>query len=163
MSISRNLIAYYRERAPSYEDRDVSERALDVTRLEEICARLLARRAVLEIACGTGIWTEVAANVANSVFATDINRSMLREARKRHQEHDNVSFGIVDAYKLTSLQRQFTAGLAAWWISHIHKERVEAFLRGFHKCLLPGAAIVFMDDTHAVHEESAGTDTYGNE
>ncbi|NIP46779.1 MAG: methyltransferase domain-containing protein, partial [Gammaproteobacteria bacterium] len=79
-----NLEDYYRRRAGEYERiYEKPERQSDLKRLREIVPALLDGRRVLEIACGTGYWTQFVAERAVSVLATDINDTVLSLARRK--------------------------------------------------------------------------------
>src|SRR3954468_6957863 len=74
MNEEANLPEYYARRAKEYERiYHKPERQEDLAKLKELLPRTFARERVLEIACGTGYWTEVLAGTASSVTATDIN------------------------------------------------------------------------------------------
>ena len=72
---------YYQRRAGEY-DRVYAkpERQADLATLPAEVAGLLAGRRVLEVAAGTGWWTDVLAASAAGVVATDVNRSTLEVA-----------------------------------------------------------------------------------
>ena len=65
-----SLEAYYSVRAPVYEAiYEKPERQADLTVLKQLVPSLLAGRDVLEVACGTGYWTQVIGSFAdNPVF-----------------------------------------------------------------------------------------------
>ncbi|MDH4158301.1 MAG: methyltransferase domain-containing protein [candidate division Zixibacteria bacterium] len=143
---------YYAERAPfhdyymSYRDNATMEAQL--ASVISYVEPFLADRDVLEIACGTGNWTQVLARRARSVLATDVNRSCLDIARKKKYESDRVTFRVCDAYRLDQLDGQYQAAFAADWWSHIPNSRIGGFLDGLHARLRPGAAVVFVDMMH---------------
>ena len=73
-----DLVTYYAKRAAEYEAiYQKPERQSDLRELENLLRRDFAGRNVLEIACGTGYWTERVASVADSIVALDINESVL--------------------------------------------------------------------------------------
>lgn len=160
--LNRDIINYYSARAEYYEERDVSSRRKDVTHLRKICRDLVRGREVLELACGTGIWTSFIARFAGSLLATDINLTMLQMAKQRIYKRNNVSFSLADAYNLSSIRCKFTAGFAGWWLSHVDKTRMRSFLEGFHEKLAPGSIVIFMDDTHETMDITSSTDEYNN-
>ncbi len=100
---------------------------------------------VLEIACGSGYWTEVIAESAASVLATDINASMLELARRRCRLMPNVSFLQTDAYSLDNVSGDFDAAYANNWWSHMPRHLIAKFLTALHSKLKPGSVVLFRD------------------
>lgn len=142
-----SLIDYYAKRANEYERLyQKPERQADLAALQPLCAEAVAGENVLEIACGTGYWTQVAARTANSLVATDVNLEVLQVARAKKYACD-VQFQTVDAFHLDSLASQsFTAGLAMHWWSHLRQSEIPVFLAGFHRRFSSGARLIFMDN-----------------
>jgi len=96
-----------------------------------------ADRRVLEVACGTGYWTRVAAGRAKSVHATDVNDDTLALARAKTYAAP-VAFERRDAYAPAAGPARHDAGLAALWLSHVDLARMDEFLRALHGRLEPG-------------------------
>ncbi|MCW5557627.1 MAG: methyltransferase domain-containing protein [Verrucomicrobiae bacterium] len=141
------MIDYYGRRAQEYERiYQKPERQADLARLREHLQHTLAGRRVLELACGTGYWTAAIAGAADSILATDASEAVLEIARAKRLDPVRVSFLRADAYHPLQRSRDFTAGLAAFWWSHIPRARLAAFLARFHAALLPGARVVFTDN-----------------
>jgi ubiquinone/menaquinone biosynthesis C-methylase UbiE len=90
----------------------------------------LRDKVVLEVACGTGNWTQVLAKRAQSVVATDVNASVIEIARTKPYPKSNVVLRVADAYDLGGLCGQFDAAFAADWWSHIPKAWIRPFLDG---------------------------------
>jgi ubiquinone/menaquinone biosynthesis C-methylase UbiE len=149
MNIEASMVSYYAERAGEYERiYQKPERQADLKWLRSFVERAFAGADVLEVACGTGYWTEVLARSAASVLATDINEEVLAIARAKPIAPRKVAFQRADAYALPSAPQRFNAGLSAFWWSHVPKSRIRNFLRGFHRVLAPGARVVFMDNAY---------------
>jgi demethylmenaquinone methyltransferase/2-methoxy-6-polyprenyl-1,4-benzoquinol methylase len=106
---------------------------------------LFEGRDVLEIACGTGYWTNAIAPTARSILATDINPSLIAQARNRCSGLPNVRFVVADAYVLDGINGGFNAAFAHWWWSHIPKSRVGEFLSALHSRLSPDAFVLIAD------------------
>ena len=141
------MIEYYARRAREYEQvYDKPERQADLQVLREKCRSLFAGRDLLEISCGTAYWTECFASSANSILATDINPETLEVARSKTWDTAKVEFATADSLALPPLGRDFDAGFAGFWWSHVPLEKLHAFLTGFHSRLKPGALVAFMDN-----------------
>ena len=142
------LVRYYAQRAGEYERvYQKPERQIELQKLKVYIERTFAGLDVLEVACGTGYWTEVLARSAASVVATDITEEVLAIARSKNLG-PKVTLQKEDAYALPHFSQRFNAGLAAFWWSHIPRARLRPFLGGFHRALAPGAMVVFMDNVY---------------
>lgn len=146
MSNDALLIDYYAKRANEY-DRiyEKPERQNDLAKLKELCRKTFVGHAVLEIACGTGYWTQAISQAAKSITATDFNEEVLQIAHAK-KYGCKVSFQKADAYNLSFPQNNFTTGLAAAWWSHLRKSEIKNFLSQFHRQFSSGALMVFMDN-----------------
>jgi len=160
-----NLREYYARRAHEYERiYDKPERQADLASLRESIPSLLDGRDVLEIACGTGFWTQFVATRAASVLATDVNEEVLELARRKSYPRDNVAFELLDIYSEGDLPRRFNAGLAAFWWSHVPRQSYGRFIEHFHRRLQSGAIVVFLDNRYVQGSSTplSRTDEHGN-
>ena len=159
------MAAYYAQRAEEYDlIFRKPERQNDLRALRTFVAETFAGRNVLEIACGTGYWTQILARSAASVTAVDVNDEVLEIARAKPRARENVVFRREDAYALPIFPQRFSGGLAGFWWSHIPKARLRTFLAGLHRSFAPGATMVFLDNAY-VHGNStpiSRRDTNGN-
>lgn len=105
-------------------------------------------RNVLEIACGTGNWTQVLSRRANSVTATDVNGSALEIARGKPYARGNVTFRVADAYSLEGIEGPFDAAFSADWWSHMPRQEIPRFLDAVIARLRPGSSVVMIDMLH---------------
>jgi SAM-dependent methyltransferase len=159
------MVSYYAERAKEYERiYQKPERQADLRQLRELVENMFTGADVLEVACGTGYWTEILARSAASVCATDINEEVLAIARSKAVDKWKVVFRKENAYALPRFSRTFTGGFAGFWWSHIPKARIGEFLRGFHPLLSPGAKVVFIDNVYVEGRSTpiARTDEHGD-
>jgi ubiquinone/menaquinone biosynthesis C-methylase UbiE len=164
MSEKTDLVDYYAKRANEYERiYPKPERQKDLASLQKLFRQFFAGQSVLEIACGTGYWTQVVAETAKSITATDINDEVLQIARVKNYA-GTVNFQKVDAFDLSFPKNSFTAGLAAAWWSHLRKAQIRDFLFQFHRLFSPGSIIVFMDNRFVPGSNTpiARTDAEGN-
>jgi SAM-dependent methyltransferase len=138
---------YYARRAPEFDAvYDKPERQADLCALRDLAGDLLAGHDVLELACGTGYWTQAIAGSARSVTATDISTEMLSQARVRCDFGESVDFAVGDAWRPQDIDGDFTAALAAFWWSHVPVQDLSEFLQRLSSRLGPGALLVFMDN-----------------
>lgn len=144
-----DLLEYYARRAAEYERIYAKpERQADLARLRARLAELLAGRHVLELACGTGWWTQAIASHAAAVTALDANEEVLAIARAKRYSPGRVSFGVGDCYAPPDFGRRHDALLAAFWWSHVPLAGLDTFLRGAERALAPGALLVFIDNRY---------------
>jgi ubiquinone/menaquinone biosynthesis C-methylase UbiE len=156
---------YYQQRA-SYYDRvyEVPERQNDLQRLREFVPALLAERDVLEVAAGTGYWTQFVAATAACVCATDVNDGPLAIAADRDYPRGNVRFARGDAFGLDQVPGVFTGALVGFWWSHLLRGQTSAFLDGLCRRLEPGSIVVVIDSRYVEGSSGPiiGTDEDGN-
>lgn len=147
--MDHDLVAYYRERAREYDAiYEKPERQKDLLVATQLLQRLFAGTNVLEIACGTGYWTERIARTAASILATDINEEVITVAQSRHYTPAMVSFQRADLFSLTS--HGFHEHLFGGFIwSHILLQDLPRFVDVILRLVRPGGLIVFIDNLYA--------------
>jgi len=162
--MNTNLLEYYAQRSAHYED--IYQRAEHQADLHELTTQLralLADKNVLEVACGTGYWTERYAAQCHSVLATDGNAAMLKIAQaKPGLQQAAVKFQSCDAFRLP--EGKFDACVAGFWWSHVMRSGQTPFLEGVQKACGTGALLVLFDDCSIEGERvpTARTDLEGN-
>lgn len=145
---------YYAARAGEYDQiYQKPERQADLRQMEAWLPTVLAGRSVLEIACGTGYWTQFYAANASQVLGIDSARETLEIARTRlpAQGFPQVRLQTGDAYQPPAQDADglpFEAAFAGFWWSHIPLQRIPAFLQALHAVLQPGAQVVFRDNLY---------------
>src|SRR4051794_10875573 len=109
MSADSTLVEYYARRAQEYERiYHRPERQEEVASLRAFLGQALANRDVLEIACGTGYWTEAIVPQAASITAVDVNDKVLEIARSKRLNPRKVEFHRADIYALSNFEHHFT-------------------------------------------------------
>jgi demethylmenaquinone methyltransferase/2-methoxy-6-polyprenyl-1,4-benzoquinol methylase len=140
------ILDYYRRRAAEYEAIYAKpERQADLAVLNLVIPERLRGTRVLEVACGTGYWTQRVAAFAQQVVATDLADEPMSIARAKTYK-GQVSFSAADAYALPESLGRFDAALAVFWWSHVARERISDFLASLHARLVPGARVLLMDN-----------------
>lgn len=139
--------SYYAKRAKEYESiyhRDDPTRQQELGIITKALQKACRKKNVLEIACGTGYWTERASHTAKHITATDAVAEVLAIAKAKSYDCP-ISFQLADAYNLPFTDVLFDAAVANLWFSHIPKAKVDDFLKGLHEILQKGS-IIFMAD-----------------
>ncbi len=148
-TVTPQLEAYYAKRAGEYERiYDKAERQDELAWLRERLPRLFAGRRVLEIACGTGYWTQVLARTASHVTACDINEAVLEIAREKPIPRSRVRFARADAFAPGGLCRGCDAAFAGFWWSHVRKSDLARWLAGIAGSLPPGSLVAALDNRY---------------
>ena len=145
-------IAYYRARAPEYE-RGLYATAEAQALIDEVIARLPAPADLLELACGTGVWTERLARRARSLTAVDAAPEMIELARCR--VGPEVRFVQADVLSWRPAER-YDAVFFGFWLSHVPAERFAGFWALLAECLVDGGKVVFVDE----HVDQAGNESW---
>ncbi len=139
---------YYAARAHEYDGiYRKPERQADLRAIEAWLPPIFAGARVLEVACGTGYWTQFIAPVAASVLALDSAPETMRIAAGR-VDAGRVRFEIGDAYALPASQPPCDAAFAGHWLSHVPKARCREFFTGLHAVLAPGSTVVLFDNRY---------------
>lgn len=163
--ITDQLAKYYATIAQQYERvYDKPERQEDLEVLRDKVADVLEGHTVLELACGTGYWTQLVAESAVSVLATDINDEMLALAQARGLP-DNVTIAKLDAFNLPDdLLGKFTAVFAGFWWSHVKREDQDKYLKQLRSKLGKDIVLVLIDNSYVDGSSTviARTDLEGN-
>jgi SAM-dependent methyltransferase len=143
------LADYYRDRAAEYDDVYAKpERQDDLARLHEELRRLVAGGRVLEVAAGTGYWTQTMATSAAAVTATDLVPETLDVARGRRYGPAPVTFRVADAFGLDRVPGDFDTAFIGFFWSHVLRADVPRFLAGLRSRLGPGARLIVLDNRY---------------
>jgi demethylmenaquinone methyltransferase/2-methoxy-6-polyprenyl-1,4-benzoquinol methylase len=154
-------IAYYRARAAEYDDwwlrrgrfdRGAENNAAwrdDVALVEAATCAALAQaapRRVLELACGTGLFTRHIAPRAGEVTAVDaspeviaINRGRVGAPNVRYVQADLFGFAPEGTYDCVFM---------SFWLSHVPASRFAGFWDMVRSALVPGGFAWVIDSAH---------------
>lgn len=146
---------YYRERAREYDewfyrqgryDRGPQANARWFAEADEVFAALTTfdvRGDVLELAPGTGIWTERLVRTVRSITAVDASPEMIAINRAKVAS-ERVAYVQADLFTWRP-ERTYDAVVFCFWISHVPLERLDAFLQTVASALRPGGKLFFVD------------------
>ena len=147
---------YYRRRASQFADwHRSSERyeggpPLDQSYFDE--ARMLfdaldaesLQGNVLEIASGTGVWTEAVAKTAGSLTALDSSKEMLEKCKARLGTNPKLRYVVADFYEW-SPDREYDAITFSFWISHVPASKLDEAVAKMSVCLRSRGKMFFVD------------------
>jgi SAM-dependent methyltransferase len=142
-------LEYYRAMASEYHSRSIPGWGGD-----EVAAALDAFKPqgdVLELACGPGIWTDILLRHATTVTAVDGAPEMLQLAKARLGE-GRVRLVQGDLFSWKP-ERRYDVVFFGFWLSHVPRDRFEAFWSLVDDCLKPQGRVFFADDAHRSPEE----------
>jgi ubiquinone/menaquinone biosynthesis C-methylase UbiE len=137
---------YYAARAQEYDKVYLKpERQSDLRAVEKWLPPIFEGASILEVACGTGYWTQFLAPGASRIMAVDSAQETINIAKTRVPA-GKVEFLVGDAYAIPRAEPKFDAGFAGFWYSHVPKNRVREFLKNFNAALKTGAKVVLLDN-----------------
>lgn len=149
-STTPHLERYYARRASEYERvYDKPERQHELEWLRHRVPQLFRGRDVLEVACGTGYWTQFIAREARHVHACDINDAVLDIAREKPIAPGRATFTRGDAITLEGAPAGCDAAFAGFWWSHVKKSEIAKFVANLSAKLEPGALVAILDNNYA--------------
>ena len=146
---------YYRERAPEYEDwwfrrggyaLDPETEArwfADVRELEAVLEAFGPRGDVLELAAGTGVWTQQLLRFADRVTALDAVEEVLELNRAR--TGGAAEYVLADVFGWQP-PRAFGVCFCAFWHSHVPSLRFDAFWQLVGRALKPDGRVFLFDN-----------------
>jgi demethylmenaquinone methyltransferase/2-methoxy-6-polyprenyl-1,4-benzoquinol methylase len=154
----RQQIAYYRARAPEYDewflrrgryDRGPEANAQwfeEAAMVRAALDRFQPAGDVLELACGTGLWTKQLLTTARQITAMDaapemleINRQRLHSAKVRYVQADLFTWRP---------EERFDTVFFGFWLSHVPPQHFETFWRTVADALKPGGRVFFVDSKY---------------
>ena len=157
-ALLQEQMAYYRARAGEYDEWFLRTGRYDhgpernrawFTEAGTVAAALAAFHPagqVLELACGTGIWTEHLVRTATRVTAVDSAPEMLARNRARLGAAP-VEYLQADLFTWQP-PRQYDAVFFGFWLSHVPPERFAPFWEMVRRCLAPGGRVFFVDSLY---------------
>ncbi|MCY4146192.1 MAG: class I SAM-dependent methyltransferase [Chloroflexi bacterium] len=148
-------IEYYRARAPEYDEWFYRKGRYDRgpahtkqwQREVGIVRRQLHSGArcehILELAPGTGIWTQELAQLGERVRALDASPEMIAINRAKLAA-DHVDYELCDLFQWQP-QRQVDMVFFGFWLSHVPADKLSGFLRAVRTALKPGGRLFLVD------------------
>lgn len=143
------MIDYYERRAP-WHDQYMSYSGIEnMERLfKSVIDKIefyISQKNIIEIACGTGNWTQILAHKAKHVFAVDSSPKSLDLAKSKIQSFNNIILEIADAYNIEKINTKYDVAFTADFFSHIPKKMIGRFLDGIKGVLNPEGWCIILE------------------
>jgi len=157
---------YYRERAGEYDDwwfrrgrydhgPETNARWFaDAAEVQDALERFDPAGDVLELACGTGLWTQRLAPHAASMTAIDGSPEMLDLCRARVND-PHVRYVQADLFAWEPA-RTYDVCFFGFWLSHVPEERFDDFWEKVRRAVKPQGRVFFIDSLRS--EKASATD-----
>ncbi|MCU7722508.1 class I SAM-dependent methyltransferase [Actinoplanes sp. KI2] len=151
---------YYRQRAPEYDqwwrregrytldDQAKQGWDADIAEVTRALAAFAPTGHVLELAAGTGWWTERLTAHATHITAVDASTETLAINRERTAATGQVTYRQADIFTWTPPESTFDTVFFAYWLSHVPAEHLDAFWAKVGHALRPGGRVFLIDSYH---------------
>jgi SAM-dependent methyltransferase len=136
-------IDYYRRRASEYDETSLEDLEQPFRLFGPLVEALAPSGDVLEIACGTGLWTQHLAPRAERLTALDSSPEVIELARER--VGDGVEFVVANVFEWTP-PRRYDSIFFEFWLSHVPPGRFADFWRLLDSCLTPSGRVLLVDE-----------------
>jgi ubiquinone/menaquinone biosynthesis C-methylase UbiE len=152
-------LAYYRARAQEYDEsiqevgRFATPEPVRPNTDREWASIVAAIHAlapvgdVLELACGTGMWTQELVKIAASVTALDGAPEMV-EANRAKLNDPRVNYQVVDLFQWHP-EEQYDLVFFGFWLSHVPPDRLPIFLDKVSRSVRPGGRLFIVDEPNS--------------
>jgi 2-polyprenyl-3-methyl-5-hydroxy-6-metoxy-1,4-benzoquinol methylase len=111
---------------------------------------------VLELACGTGLWTRCLAEDNVRIVAVDASPEVIAINRERVGSA-NVEYQIADIFSWAPAAK-FDVVFFSFWLSHVPPARFDSFWTSVRAALRPGGQAFFID---SVLEQTSSARDHG--
>ncbi len=150
-SLLQEQIAYYRARASEYEETALptlgagdSPMAREWRDAERVVHSLPQYTNILELACGTGVWTRLLAQHTEHLTALDAAPEMLEINRSRVND-PRVKYECVDLFEWEPTQ-EYELVFMAFWLSHVPEAQLDSFLKRVRRALKANGHVFILDE-----------------
>ena len=161
--------AFYRARAPEYDEwwqrrgrydrgHETQEWHRQVAIVDGALRSFAPRGDVLELAGGTGWWTQRLARTAATLTVVDASPEALEINRDRVARTD-VDYVVADVFGWRP-ERRFDIVFFSFWLSHVPRSRFGTFWQLVRSCLAPDGRVFLIDNRDDPTPAPHRTDPY---
>lgn len=149
-------ITYYRARASEYDqwfyrvgryDRGETSNKqwfAEVETVVHILYQLGSMDTALELACGTGIWTEQLLKIAQHIDAVDASPEVINLNRTKLNNAPQVTYHQADLFAWQPTQT-YDLVTFCFWLSHVPPEKLTEFMQKVWQSVKPGGKVFMVD------------------
>ena len=152
-------IKYYQARANEYDEwflrQGRYDRGSDINNrwfkeVDEVRGALRSAKptgSILELACGTGLWTQLLILFSTKLTAVDSSKEMIALNKERVKNYQ-VQYHCENIFNFKP-EEKFDFILFSFWLSHVPPERFNSFWDSIRSYLNPLGRVFFIDSLHA--------------
>ena len=153
--VIQEQIIYYCARAKEYDEwfyrTGRYDRSLEINQrwfnevavLKKASHNMGVVNSVLELACGTGIWTQELIKLGERITAVDASKEMI-EINHNKLNTANVEYQQLDLFSWEP-DKEYDLVFFFFWLSHVPPTLVDGFLRKVYKSVRPLGKIFIID------------------
>jgi demethylmenaquinone methyltransferase/2-methoxy-6-polyprenyl-1,4-benzoquinol methylase len=157
-SLIQQQIAYYQARASEYDEWFLRQGRYDrglefnqqwfdeVEQVRNSLTRFKPHGNVLELACGTGLWTQQLLYHARQITAVDAAAEVL-ELNRRRLLSSKVKYIQTNIFNWEP-EEQYDAVFFSFWLSHVPSEYFEQFWQTVRQALKSEGRVFFVDSKY---------------
>ena len=155
LTLIQEQIQYYRQRALEYDEwflrqgryyRGEEHRQQWFSEVHQVELALKEARPfgrTLELACGTGLWTQHLTPFATHITAVDASPEVIALNQQRINS-TSVNYVVADIFTWIPLQK-YDFIFFGFWLSHVPTDRFNLFWEIIFQALKPGGKVFFVD------------------
>ena len=158
-TLLQQQIAYYQARASEYDEWFLRQGRYnrgpelnaqwfqEVEVVRQALDRFKPTGHILELACGTGLWTQHLLGYAQQITAVDAAPEVLQLNQQRLQASSRVRYVQADIFTWQHPEK-FEVIFFSFWLSHVPHSHFESFWRMVAQALQPGGRVFFIDSRY---------------
>lgn len=153
--ILEQQIAYYSARANEYDEwfyrlgrydrgEEINQRWFqEVDIVKQALHQIGETEEILELACGTGIWTQELLKIGKTITAIDASEAVIAINRSKLNSQ-NIEYQQINLFTWEP-NAEYDLVFFSFWLSHIPPELLESFLVKVYKSVRIGGKVFIID------------------
>jgi demethylmenaquinone methyltransferase/2-methoxy-6-polyprenyl-1,4-benzoquinol methylase len=170
-NVLQQQVDYYRARAGEYDEWFYRQGRYDygpelnqqwADEAEQVRQALYALGpvdTVLELACGTGIWTQELLKISEHVTALDASPEVIAINRAKLNTDPRVTYAQVDLFAWEPAE-QVDVVFFGFWLSHVPPDKLDEFLAKVARSVSKGGHVFIVDSQRAQSSTAHDHSTY---